>query len=230
MIDASSFASHHNAFWSEHTPTSEHFVRRLNLEWSERWCPPMPKPKDEIRPALVAEFAFSKFCQFVSGARDVGEKEALEEAISRLRPLVDDPSSLASPVTVTEGKEVAKILDCLRGYFGSRREKMLLRPVFYGCGYVDSSEGDIITGQSLFEVKTVDRPFRSIDIRQLVTYVSLNHLSRQFSVEKLGIFNPRRGVYFEMPVDTICYEISGQSSQELFDAIIHAISSGDISR
>ena len=230
MIDASIFASHHNAFWSEHTPTSEHFVRRLNLEWSERWCPPMPKPKDEIRPALVAEFAFSKFCQLVSGAKDAGEEEALEEAISRLRPLVDDPSSLTPPVTATEEKETAKILGCLRGYFGARGERMLIRPVFYGCGYVDSSEGDILSGQSLFEVKSVDRTFRSIDIRQLVTYVALNSLSRLYSIEKLGIFNPRRGVYVEMPVDTICYEISGQSSQELFDAVIHAISSGDISR
>lgn len=230
MIDASSFATHHNAFWSEHTPTSEHFVRRLNLEWSERWCPPISKPPEKIRAALVSEVSFAKFCQRVVDEKNADEKKASEEAIARLRPLVDDPSSLADPMSLAETAESEKILACLRGYFASRKEKIIVRPIFDGCGYVDSSEGDILSGSSLFEVKTVDRPFRSIDVRQLITYGALNHLSRQYEIEKLAIFNPRRGVYFEMATDEICYEVSGQSRQVLFDAIIHAISSGDISR
>lgn len=230
MIDASSFANHHNAFWTEYTPTSEHFVRRLNLEWSERWCPPMPRPQEAIRSALVAEFAFSKLCQSLSGAMNVNDEKALGEAISRIKPLVDDPSALTEPISMEENGEVVRIFDRLQEYFGVREERKILRPIFDGCGYVDSSEGDIISGESLFEIKTVERSFRSIDVRQLITYAALNHLSQQFRIESLGIVNARRGLYFEMSVEVICYEISGRSSQELFSAVIHAVSSGDISR
>jgi len=190
----------------------------------------MPKPEEKIRPALVAEYAFAKFCALVNGSTNMSEKEALEEAISRLRPLVDDPSSLNCPLNSTENEETAKILNRLNEYFVFRHETILYRPIFDGCGYVDRSEGDVLTCHTLFEIKTVDRPFRSIDIRQLVTYGALNYMSQKYKIKNFGIFNPRRGVYFEMPVDTIIFEISGQSSQDLFNDIIQVVSSGDISR
>lgn len=229
MIDASSFASYHNAFWSEHAPTSEHFVRRLNLEWTERWAPPLKKPEDHIRADLVAELAFSEFCLRMWGHASGVHDKALEETIRRLTPLVHDPSLLKQPISHVEKGESQEIFKNLYNYF-SLRGDLIIRPIFNGCGYLDKSEGDIISKLCLFEVKTVNRAFRSTDIRQLVTYCALNHLSCQYEIQNIGIFNPRRGVYFELPVEMICYEISGRSSQELFDTIIHAISSGDISR
>lgn len=190
----------------------------------------MKKPDETIRPALVAELGFSMLCQIANDAKAVDHALAHGEAVARLVPLVDDPASLEAPPSTVEEAEAIRIFECLRNYFASRKEKALSRPVFHGCGYVDSSEGDLLTGRSLFEVKTVDRPFRSIDVRQLVTYGALNHLSQQYRIDSFGVFNPRRGIFFELPVETVCYEISGQPSQELFEAVIHAISSGDISR
>jgi hypothetical protein len=66
MIDASSFANLHNSFWTSHVPSLERFVRRLNLELIQRWSPPINKPPEKIRAALVSETAFSRFCNLVS--------------------------------------------------------------------------------------------------------------------------------------------------------------------
>lgn len=231
MIDASTFAARHNAFWAEHTPTSEHFVRRLNLQHIERWNKPLNKPKGQIRSAFVAELAFSCFCAEIAGGREHEILEmSLKETKTRLRPIIDDPATLEEPLSETETAQMLKIKANLLSFFRSRNPKILTRPVFNGCGYIDTSEGDVLNNSYLFEIKAVERPFRSVDLRQLITYCALNHLSHQFEIEGIGVFNPRRGVYFVKHIDEISYEVAGQPAQDLFDNIVHAISSGDISR
>ena len=231
MIDVSSFSAYHGAFWADHTPTSEHFVRRINLEYTERWSRPVHKPSQPIRAALVAELAFSRSCARID---DVPEEQierfAHEETIRRLLPLTEDPNSLYDAISAVEEEQVFELESSLRSFLNARKSVTVTRPVFHGCGYIDSSEGDILSGSCLFEVKAVDRPFRSADVRQLISYCALNHSSRQYSLDTMGLFNPRRGIYFEAPIDDVSREISGQSSQELFDNIVYAISSGDISR
>ena len=230
-MDASSFATFYNAFWAEHAPTSEHFVRRINLAHAERWSVPLPKPKRPIRAAVVAELAFTRWSAKIDKI-DSSQIDlfAYEETVRRLRPLLENPATLKKPITLTEAKEVRLLEKELHSFFGSRPGQTAARPVFFGCGYIDESEGDILSGSSLFEVKSVDRPFRSTDIRQLITYCALNHSSQQYHIDSIGVFNPRRGTYFDIPVDEVAQEISGRSSQELFDSIVYAVSSGDISR
>jgi hypothetical protein len=231
VIDASRFAAYHNAFWADHTPTSEHFVRRLNLEYADRWSPPIEKPEEQIRAAFVSEFAFSRFCGLADGVDAVQlDSTALAETKKRLLPLMDDPMTLDAPFTTAEKGQVQKLENSLTGFFKQRRVELRTRPLFKGCGYIDASEGDVISGTCLFEIKAVDRPFRSVDVRQLVTYCSLNHASGQFELDSMGVFNPRRGLWFAMSLDELCREISGQSAQELFDGVVHGVSSGDISR
>lgn len=231
MIDASSFATHHNAFWADHAPTSKHFVRRLNLEYTERWSPPIDKPEEQIRAAFVSEFAFSRFCGLTDGV-DAGQldRTAMAETKKRLLPLMDDPATLDTPFTDAEQDQIQRLERGLTAFFRHRGLALRTRPVFQGCGYIDASEGDVISGPCLYEIKAVDRPFRSVDIRQLVTYCALNHASGQFELDSLGVFNPRRGLWFAMSFDEVCHEISGQSAQELFDNVVHGVSSGDISR
>ena len=83
---------------------------------------------------------------------------------------------------------------------------------------------------TLFEVKTVDRSFRGVDLRQLLTYAALNFASREREISTLGLVNPRRGVFFEMPVGDLCLDIAGRSSESLFAMIIQVLSSGELSR
>jgi hypothetical protein len=231
VIDASSFAAKHHAFWADRTPTSEHFVRRLNLEYTDRWSPPIEKPEEHIRAALVSEFAFSRFCGLADGMDAVRlDTISMAETRKRLLPLMDDLAALDAPLTIAEKNQTRRLESNLVGFFKSRAAALRTRPIFKGCGYVDASEGDVISGKCLFEIKTVDRPFRSLDIRQLVAYCALNYASGQFELDSIGIFNPRRGLWFEMKLEKVCREISGQSTQELFGSVVHGISSGDISR
>jgi len=237
VIDASTFAASYNAFWHAHAPTCEHFVRRLNLSGLERFFPPMPpQSARSSRRAVIAEYAFSLFVERRkalehSNSEAVLAELAWQETKKRLAPFASQGLDIESPLNEEEAEQVNTISGRLGTFFNSSRP-ISVRPMFAGCGYVDASEGDVIFGSTLYEVKTVERPVRSGDIRQTITYAALNAASTtsQFKIDYVGLFNPRRGQYCDLDIEYVCSEISGRPAQELFGVIVQALSSGEISR
>lgn len=238
MIDATSFANSFNAFWHAYTPTCEHFVRRLNLDGLNRFERPMPKSGTSKRRALIAEYAFSLFIEEMKDNVVDGEGrsgDAIKEAAwlateMRLAPYVRQGLELNRNFNEDESHEINEISNRLVRFFIEPNRLPVLRPRFSGCGFVDASEGDIIFGQTIYEIKTVDRPFRSNDIRQTITYAALNFASGQFEIRAVGLYNPRRSQFCDIDLDLVCSEISGRPAQELLALVIQAISSGEISR
>lgn len=215
------------------TPTCEHFVRKLNLNLYEREDIEMAGSLTTDR-AYIAEYGFALFVErrwpSVRG-RTMPDQEifAKEEARKRIEPLRGKgaiPESLSAEQDA-EGKQIALRLGT---FFNSRRSNTMPRPIFPGCGLIDHSEADVLSDLTLYEVKTVERGFRSNDIRQLITYCALNSLSRKHEVKKIGLFNPRKGVSFELDLELVSREISGKTANDLFEDIHQAISSGGISR
>lgn len=237
VIDAATFATSYNAFWHANTPTCEHFVRRLNMDGLERFEPPMAKSSTSNR-AVIAEFSFSLFVERKRNDLAGGERrpdDAIEEAAwlmakMRLAPYVNQGLTLDRKFDEDERREVVEILRSLVRFFTDPNRRLVLRPTFSGCGFVDASEGDVIFGETIYEIKTVDRPFRGSDIRQTITYAALNFAAGQFDIGNIGLINPRRGQFCDIDLDYVCSEISGRPAQELLATIIQAISSGGISR
>ena len=238
MIDASTFANAYHSFWNSQTPMCEHFVRRVNLEGLRRFASPVVTREQSKRRALIAEYAFSLFVALRIGSgifqpkkqRSELEQEAWRAARSRLAPYVSRGVDLDGAFNEEERVEVEAIFSRLTGFFARSKAPLFLRPVFAGCGYVDASEGDAVLGGTIYEIKTVERPFRSSDVRQVITYAALNSKSHQYLVNKIGLLNPRSGKFCSFDFEFVCAEIAGTSAQELFMTIIDAISSGEISR
>jgi len=234
MIDARTFANRYTAFWSISTPTCEHFVRRLNIQMYERIDTPLTDSSAKHR-AFIAEFAF---CLFVLASRSFregrNEKEirrcAEVDARKKLGAIEDHRVRIPAKLDDLEFSEMLKISKRLSSFFHCRDQLCVIKPFFSGCGFVDHSEGDVIRKNTLFEVKTVDRPFRSNDIKQLLVYCALNASSRQYFIDRVGVYNPRRGIAFEMDIEYLVREVAGRSATDLFDQISDAISSGAISR
>jgi hypothetical protein len=188
--------------------------------------------------AALAEYAFSLFVERRMGTLEfanfdpaVQAERAWAETTRRLAPYVAQGLDIVTLLDEEEKQEVVEITDRLRRVFDFSKS-IVLRPMFPGCGYVDASEGDVIFGSTLYEVKTVNRPIRSSDIRQTITYAALNaaSTSEQFEIRAIGLFNPRRGLVFDFELEHVCSEISGRPAQELFEVIIQALSSDGISR
>lgn len=235
MIDAATFANLYNAFWRAAAPTCDLFVRRINLGELDRFDAPMTSTAIGQRPALIAETGFSAFV--LTTDRPELKRNPIEllqlaadESRDRLRPFQSTGLELDQALSPAEQKDATQIAERLSIFFQLRRLRTICRPKFAGCGFVDNSEGDVISGKTLFEVKSVDRGFRSADIHQLVTYYCLSISASEDRITSLGLINPRRGVSFEMDADRLCQEISGTSASELSNEVILALSSGGISR
>ncbi|MFN9334821.1 MAG: hypothetical protein ACK53U_00945, partial [Alphaproteobacteria bacterium] len=160
----------------------------------------------------------------------VQTNRATSEAKKKLIPLMGKEQDLTAPLSRAEQDQIKEIEKNLINFFRKRGQQIITRPLINGCGYIDASEADVISGVSLFEIKAVDRSFKGTDIKQLMTYCALNHASRQFDIQDIAIFNPRQGIWFQLNLDNIAREISGQSAQELCERVALTLCSGDISR
>jgi len=154
----------------------------------------------------------------------------LDESKRRLRAFEASGLDLDQVLSREERDYAVEIANRLDSFFKHRVGAIAARPKFRGCGFVDTSEGDVISGRTLFEVKSVERGFRSADIHQLITYYSLAVAAGENRIRYLGLLNPKKGVSFEIEIEQLSREIAGVSASDLTNEVIRAISSGDISR
>jgi hypothetical protein len=241
VISVSAFCKMHSSFWKGVAPTTDIFVRRLNLGHYDREFPEMVIPTLPARRGFINEVAFAAFCHTIKGGqgwppRSLSKAE-LDYAVGSVRSLpirkeVQGETKQQDGPIAEEVVDIEEQRDRLMRFVFLNRsiDTLVVEPVFPGCGIIDASKGDLIISDILFEVKAGDRLFRSIDVRQLIMYSALNHISKSFRIKRLGLFNPRIGVSATIPIDDLCFEISGKNSTELFSEITAVVSSGEVSR
>ena len=233
MITERQFAEQFSGFWNQCLPLlTPQTVAAMNIQGI-----PMPtargfvaKPLDPTEdPAnndLVADTGFGIFTAAIQREKSVYSirntailKKVSESAVERISRLRN-----------TEGKNRAKhlrgmddpmkIATCLEDFFEDEGAgKLVIQPRFKGCGILDSCYGDLLKGNTLYEVKCVERNLRSIDLRQVLAYCTLNYQSQQFNITEVCIVNPRRGISFRFNVESLALQTSGKNSAELFHQI-----------
>ena len=242
MITASTFSRLYSSFWRDVAPTTELFVRRVNLGQYERDFPEMTTSTEPMRRGVINELAFALFCESVkrqkrwpSAASDLTLDEI--RAVAATLPFLAANKEVGRATHPPEPND-EEIADIREQHVRMMRvfthdyspSDIVIEPAFPGCGIIDTCKGDLLVSTTLFEVKAGDRSFRSVDVRQLITYVTLNQISKRFVIDRVGLFNPRVGIRREINLENLCFEISGKKSVELLSEITLAISSGEISR
>lgn len=95
------------------------------------------------------------------------------------------------------------------------------KPRFSGYGIISDLVGDLEIDGILYEIKTVQRNFRSSDIKQLIIYLALSHVQGDVIWERAGLYNPRKGTYCVFNVEKLIYDISaGKSTSESFKSLL----------
>ncbi len=237
MTSETSFAQYHTSTWRLLSPAMDLYIRKINLHLYQREFPILKSDISSGRRGLINEIAFIAYCTSPAKARlrkltDYVLSYASRKASERISLLEDIPlESIATP-NESEIDDLTEQVRRLRLFFSRTSEghPIEINPQFPGAGIIGSCEGDIYFNSTLFEVKAGQRMFRSVDLKQLLTYGALNNASRLRPLNHLGLFNPRMGVSFIAALDDICLEISGCMAAELLPEITRVISSGDISR
>jgi hypothetical protein len=214
------------------------FVRQINLHRYERVFPPMQTAVASHRRGFINEIAFALFeMMSASGDRQlIQDASIVDFTVLKARDKVAASTRFsAATVPLPDEEETRDFLEQHRRllhFFRSQAGGSVLEigPLFPGCGMMDTCVADVIAGGALFEVKAGDRPFRSIDVRQLLIYGALNSAGPRRPLAHFGLYNPRTGVSCKFAADELAMEVSGRSASDLLSDIVYVISSGDISR
>jgi hypothetical protein len=240
MISASKFARTYTSFWQECLfPNDKDFVRDANRS-SQVYCRALTGTAERDRYGDVSEIALRLFAASVADKNLLKSKRRTAAKIREicgldLVEIGEFGASGRKGLTIVGKKVTADALEIAerlrlfieRHHYG---EPLIFTPSFPGCGFVDRGEGDILLGETLYDVKSSEETFRLNHFRQLLVYLTLNAYSRAYEIRRVGLINPRRGDYFHLEVEAFTEGISGKHSSELFSEIVAFISGGGISR
>jgi hypothetical protein len=233
MISERKFSNSFSSFWNELLPTADYFVRHMNLSLVDEYCLPIESvfDTDRDRRAIINELSFRLFMELAKG-KEISNNDKMELSVKvshYIQKLAPD-INIDQPISKGELSEAESLASSLASYFSDLEIRNLqFWPLFRGCGRIHACKGDIISNDKLIEVKAGDRNFRITDIRQIITYLSLNSISKQYDIENIALVNPRKGFSFETTVEVLIDGCSRRKPVDVFGDIIDFLSTEVIS-
>lgn len=228
MISERKFANSYTSFWNQLLPMADSFVRKVNLG-IERYSLPLQSKlsSNRLERSVINELSFRIFKVNNEQKSKLTDNEVMRisnDVIKYINKFSHSEPNLKS-INNDAIDEAIKISQILDSYFSLVEKKTLkFWPPFMGCALLHQCQGDILSGNKLVEVKAGERNFRINDIRQIITYLALNYNSKQYSIEKVALVNPRLGLEFETSVEILIRSCSGNEPVDVFSDIIYFIS------
>jgi len=193
-------------------------------------------PREGVRrPDVLAEFGFRLAAAAYESrisVRAAANNEAVLDAanlaaVNRTRefgaPLLEEEFRL-SDFERREGVRLASVYEEFLALWPATDAAIFL-PAIHGSGVLSSCFADLAVGRTLFEVKTVVRPFHSCDLRQLLVYLALQAMTDEKRWEYGGLLNPKLGVFCSFSVDWLVMRLSGGRPPKLvFSDFVQALS------
>lgn len=232
MINERQFALNFTGFWRSSLPNLEAVLRVLNLGPEREHKPYVPSSNPQRRD-LISEVGFRLAAQTSQTGRVSGSDVTLayEKAVAFLVDEADlGGKANFPPLSELERDESVHLCERIREFLRYRRHRPIeFFPSFAGVGMLARCHGDILVGETIVEVKYVDRSFRSTDLKQAITYAMLARIAGT-KIDGMIVFNPLRGTYVEMSLFELVFGASGQSVEEFEFEFIQALSSSGVSR
>lgn len=236
MISEVNFVKNFLSFWDTVVPYMKPYIKICNLD-IEAFGPIEDVQFDaNSYKSLSAELAFRLFCKELNE----GKQSLTPQVVNRIEvetckyiSQFGDVDASRVKIGEEERKEAIWLKNNLIRFFRDiwgDKSPIITNPFFVGCGILDHSWGDIIVGNTLFEIKAVDRNFQAPDMRQLLTYIVLNSASKSYNIKKICLLNPRRCVFYWDNINSAVAKMSGKSLDWMVNETINLLSSGDLSK
>jgi len=236
MISEVNFVKGFLSFWDIVVPYMKQYIKICNLD-VETFKPIVDMQfYTNSYKSLSAELAFRMFCKESSDGTQSLTPQVINcieietcKYISQFGDIVPDELKVGEE----ERKEAIWLKNNLIRFFKDiwkDKSPIITNPFFVGCGILDHSWGDIIVGDTLFEIKAVDRNFQAPDMRQILTYIVLNYASKSYNIKRICLLNPRRCVFYWDNVNNAVARMSGKSFDWMVNETINLLSSGDLSK
>jgi len=229
MSSETKFSTSHSSFWNALLPMGESYVRAQNARLN-RFAKPFHSAVPAEQRGVINEGAFLIFREAMRRSQHPWSLPApavdmlLGQAVNYVESLRQSIRVAPGAVSHAGRHDAIAIAARLHTFFGDRAERMIIKPRFPGCGWVNEAEGDVLSRYTLYEVKAGERLFRLADIRQVLCYCALDFSSKTYGIKEVSVINPRMGTFIREDLDSLCRKISGTGSANVLSEIIGYIS------
>lgn len=234
MITVTQLSRNYPSIWKKIFPFLSRLVKKCNLQ-KEIFEGEMILNSNPKRRALINETGFCFYKKMIEIRVNKAKFLSGEDISSICKNVfvyikkLDCNSTELEQLNNEEILEASKIADNIYFYFNYYEldKTIELSPDFFGCGLIANCAGDIIVGETLYEIKAGERDFRISDIKQLLIYLTLNYSSHHRNISCLGLLNPRLNNFIVLPVKDAIEIASGQSTLDCFNELIDFFDSPD---
>jgi len=233
MITERDIAEKFSVIWKQHFPLlTSNFMRVFN-ESQVKQINKFPIPiKKNIRYDLVSEAAFilsDKLIENDSTAKEfLSNKAYLLTLVTQTASIIWESGNYTKKDLVLSKIEIEEITLISKNIFEfikiNKKESVQFMPTLKGYGIIPDLEADISIDDTLYEVKTVNRNFKSSDLKQLFIYLALRQVSDNTIWNYAGLYNPRKGTYCKFNIKSMVNNLTGGlSPNETFENLLNSL-------
>ncbi len=103
-------------------------------------------------------------------------------------------------------------------------QDVLFKPKLKGYSFIPDLIADLSISDTLFELKTVNRNFKSSDLKQLFIYIALRQVSEKENWRYAGLYNPRKGTYCKFNIKSLIFNLTGgKTPNEAFENLLNGL-------
>ena len=228
MISEVTLAKKFTSFWNELLPNANNFVRLINGGLIVSCYEPLECTERKENISLINVLSFKIFKSVIDNEISYGaatesilKSEYFDKSLAKSLIELERFSKINNfllPLNENELKEILLLYKQIYVRYRENISSIEVSPVFQGCGFINQSEGDIYFAETLVELKSGERKFSVVDIRQVLVYFTLNHYSTKGKrkIEYIELFNPRMGIAFKSSIKDLSENLCSLSPEDLF--------------
>jgi hypothetical protein len=233
MISERDISEKFSVIWKQNFPLlTSNFIRVFNNTQIEIINKNQINSIDGVRYDLISEAGFNLAEIAVKNKMVINDFLSVNENVTALitstaksiwksgKYLSEDLeiSNLEKDQMIKIANNILEFIDNLNG------NAVLFKPKLKGYGFIPDLEGDLLIDDTLYELKTVNRNFKSSDLKQLFIYLALKQVSSKSCWKYGGLYNPRKGVYCKFNVKNLIYNLSGgDTPNEVFENLLNGL-------
>jgi hypothetical protein len=236
MISERDIAEKFSVVWNQHFPMlTSNFIKIFNetqIKISNSISIPII---ENVRYDLITESAFNLaeilFVYNKTPEEYISNQENLNDLIKYTAKGIWKNGNYTEEdlkLIKSEVEEIIKISKNIIEFINTHKfDKLEFKPKIIGYGFIPDLIADLSIDDTLFEIKSVNRNFKSSDLKQLFIYLALQQVSTGKNWDFAGLYNPRRGTYCKFNIKQLVYTLSGgKSPNEAFENLLNNLVRG----
>lgn len=233
MISERDIAERFSVIWKQSFPLlNSNFIKVFNDAQIELINTHPIITIDNVRYDLVSEAAFNLseiiILNKIQPADFILDHKNIENLIEKTARTIWNSKSYAKTdlkLSEIEYQNILKISDNIIEFIRKiKGQNISFRPKLKGYGFIPDLEADLSIDDTLYELKTVTRNFKSSDLKQLFIYLALQQVSGNVNWKFAGLYNPRKGMFGKFDVKNLIYNLTGgKTPNEAFENLLNGL-------